>query len=61
MIKRKSPILVLAVLITALVSPSLFDCLRASAQDGVADPGVVRAGEVEIAVRAGFNRFQAAS
>ncbi len=57
MIKRKTPILVLALLIAALVSPSVFDCLRVGAQDAAAEPGVVRVGDVEIAVRAGFNQL----
>lgn len=57
MIKRKTPILVLAVLIAALVSPSLLDCLRAGAQEAAAEPGVVRVGDVELAVKAGFNRL----
>ena len=57
MLKRKTPILVLALLIAALVSPSAFDCLRVGAQDAPAEPGVLRAGDVEIAVRAGFNRL----
>jgi len=54
-----------ALLIAAFVSPSLLDRLTASAQDAppqdttaqddVAERGVVRAGGVEIAVKAGFN------
>lgn len=65
MLKRKTPIFILAFLIAALVSPSLLDCLTASAQDAPpqdasaqdagAERGVVRVGDVEIAVRAGFN------
>jgi hypothetical protein len=60
MIKHKTPLLetpllALALILTALVSPSLFACLRASAQDAAAEPGVVRVGDVEIAVKAGFS------
>jgi hypothetical protein len=56
MLKRKTPVIVLALLIAALLSPSATDRLRAGAQDA-AEPGVVRSGDVEIAVRAGFNRL----
>ncbi|HJQ67381.1 MAG TPA: hypothetical protein VKA70_00300 [Blastocatellia bacterium] len=60
MLKRKATIIVLA-LIAALVAPSLIYSLTAAAQDAPAEPaaerGVVRAGDVEIVVRAGFNRL----
>lgn len=62
MLKRKTPIVVFALLVAALVAPPLLDSSTVSAQDAppqepAPERGVVRAGDVEMVVKAGFNRL----